>query len=151
MSNLRHGYRWTPTYTCWLNMKDRCNNKNNINYRHYGGRRITVCKRWNKFENFLKDMGEKPEGLTLDRIDNNKGYYKDNCRWTNWKQQNNNRREKRVYKNSKSGVKGISWNKRDRAWIVQVCIKDKIKYLGYSKKLDKAKEILNKYFLEEKL
>ena len=62
------------------------------NYKHYGGRGISYDKNWKGFKNFLKDMGEKPEGKTIDRIDVNKGYYKENCRWVDWSTQNSNKR-----------------------------------------------------------
>jgi hypothetical protein len=79
--NTTHKQTGTKTYITWIGLLGRCENKNNAKYKNYGGRGITVCERWHKFENFYKDMGEKPEGLQIDRIDVNKGYYKDNCRW----------------------------------------------------------------------
>lgn len=81
-----------PAYSSWHNMKQRCNNPNDKDYIRYGKRGITVCERWNSFDNFLEDMGERPKGTTLDRIDNSKGYYPENCRWATKKEQTHNSR-----------------------------------------------------------
>ena len=82
-------------YSSWNNMMTRCRNKKHIAYKYYGGSGIEVCERWtgkDGFINFLEDMGERPEGYTLDRIDPTKGYSPDNCRWTDKTTQSYNRR-----------------------------------------------------------
>jgi len=76
----QHGMCGTRTYNVWENMIDRTTNANNKSYNNYGGRGITVCEEWKNFRNFYADMGELTDGLDIDRIDNDKGYSKDNCR-----------------------------------------------------------------------
>lgn len=90
--NTTHGMSRTTTYKCWQHMVRRCHSPNEKRYPDYGGRGIKVCDRWRRFENFHSDMGTKPEGLTLDRIDVNGNYEPSNCRWTDCKTQANNQR-----------------------------------------------------------
>jgi hypothetical protein len=89
-----HGLSYHPLYSAWATMKQRCFNPKNAKFKHYGARGIGVCQEWcDSFETFLKDMGDRPEGTTLDRIDNSLGYSKSNCRWSTHSEQNSNRRE----------------------------------------------------------
>lgn len=94
---IRHGHASTgaetTTYQAWASMKKRCLNPTHASFSDYGGRGITVCSRWlESFENFLADMGECPDGLSLERGDNDKGYSQENCRWATLMEQNSNRR-----------------------------------------------------------
>lgn len=92
-SKITHGRSYSPTYTTWIHMKDRCNNPKHTHFQHYGGRGIKICERWEyNFENFLEDMGERPKGYTLNRIDNDGGYFKENCLWSSDLDQANNKR-----------------------------------------------------------
>lgn len=91
----KHGHTETspsPEYQSWSSMIQRCTNNTRVSWKYYGGKGITVCDSWlYNFEAFLEDMGVRPEGMTLDRIDGDKGYLPENCRWATKKEQSTNR------------------------------------------------------------
>lgn len=89
----------SPTYVTWVSMKQRCHYEKHKHFRYYGGRGIMVCLRWRySFDAFYEDMGERPEGTTIDRIDNNLGYQPGNCRWATKKEQGQNKLKQVVIK-----------------------------------------------------
>lgn len=98
------------TYQSWINMKRRCVNFKDANYHHYGGRGIIVCQRWlDSFENFLEDMGEIPDKLTIERIDNNGNYEKSNCKWATFKEQGRNRRNTKLTRLQVLRIREFIW------------------------------------------
>ena len=125
---ITHGLTNTPTYTSYHAMKTRCLNPNHTSYEDYGGRGIAVDPRWLGKEGFLKfleDMGERPEGLTLERKNTNLGYGPDNCKWATPKQQANNRRNTKTQEQKRA---------RLRVWMRVYRIKNKEKVKGISRR-----------------
>jgi hypothetical protein len=102
--NYRHGFYGTPTYKSWSEMKYRCGKKlyKNIDY----------CKRWEKFEKFLYDMGIRPKGKTLDRINGSAGYTKENCRWATNREQSENRRSTHYFEKDGKKMMLVDWAKK---------------------------------------
>ena len=111
VANYKHGKRHTKTYKIWEAMKRRCLNPNDHYYRYYGERGVEICAEWFNFINFYKDMGNVPDRLTLDRIDNNGNYNPKNCRWATYKQQAENRSSNKFY--NYKGIKDtlVNWTK----------------------------------------
>lgn len=134
-NNTTHGFCGIKEYKTWWNMRLRCTDENNISYQYYGGRGIKVCKRWQKFENFFEDMGEKPTGLTIERINNNKDYSKENCCWATYTEQIKNQR---IRKTNKTGVKGIYWHKKSKRYQAYIGINYKKIHLGSFKSIKAA-------------
>lgn len=130
-----HGLARTPIYNTWHMMLQRCNNPNHKFYLNYGGRGVTVIDRWNTFANFYEDMGPRPKGTTLDRIDNNGNYEYANCRWATTRQQVNNRINTKFI----DGVPladvartyaicpRVLWQRLDRGWTIERALTTKVR------------------------
>lgn len=119
------GYEMSSTYISWLNMKNLCCNKNNPQYKNYGALGIKPNESWLLFTGFLKDMGKKPKGMKLVRIDTTKGFCKKNCKWGARVSP-----YRKLGKNKTSKYKFIHKRKEDNRWIAQPSIDGKQKYLG---------------------
>lgn len=138
-SRKTHGESYSPLYRVWVNMKSRCNNPNAQYYSEYGGRNITYCKEWENYENFsnwAKENGYQ-KGLELDRIDNNRNYSPENCRFTT---RYISQRNKRSHKNSSSQYVGVSYVASRERWYASIKVNNSNKTIGiYKTELEAAK------------
>lgn len=124
-----HNQTDSPTYKSWKGMHRRCYNSNYKRYPDYGGRGIGVCERWHSFENFLEDMGERPKGKTIDRIDPDGNYEPSNCRWATPEEQSRNIRGKGYY-----------WRPDTQKWGAQISLNGSHIHLGYFNREEDARQ-----------
>lgn len=126
---LTHGMSQTRFWYCWRQIKSKCDNPKCFGYEYYGGRGITYDPRWKYFENFLDDMFEGySDTLTIDRIDTNGNYCKENCRWTTDSIQMHNKRKRKgcLHKHI-----GVSFTDSIGKWRARICVEGNIHHLGY--------------------
>lgn len=126
-NNTKHGLRKTGSYGTWCAMIARCSNPKSQRFKDYGGRGITVCERWHSFSLFYADMGDRPQGMTLDRIDNDKGYSPDNCRWATKSEQVQNQRKRKGCTSRYRGVNATS----SGSWQARITMDGKRINLGH--------------------
>lgn len=124
-----HGMYQHKLYHIWSGIVQRCNNPKNLRYKSYGGRGIVICERWLNIDNFIKDMYPTfKDGLSIDRRDNDKGYFPENCRWATNQVQGRNTRI--LFAHNTSGYRGVSFDKNNSKWVAQICVNGKRVHIG---------------------
>lgn len=149
--NKTHGLTQHRFYQTWRSMRGRCINPKDKGYKDYGGRGITVCEEWLDVRNFIawcEMTYPNIEGLSLDRIDNDKGYSPENCRWVDRTTQALNRRK---MKHNKSGFVGVSWNKTHQDWAAYIKVKSKQRSIGTFLTIEEAVLARDNYIIENSL
>ena len=150
LRGINHNLSNHKLYNTWHKMIDRCTNHKSKKYENYGGRGIEVCDRWLDINNFIEDMFPSfIEGLTLDRINNDLGYSKENCRWANQNIQSRNTRKIRA--NNTSGFRGVCWHKKDKKWVARVKVNNNQIILGYYKSAMDAAKAYDNYIIKNNL
>ena len=147
----KHGLESNRFYSTWSNMNRRCNTKQDKNYKDYGGRGIKVCEEWLDIKNFIswaESTHPNIKGVSLDRIDNDRGYSPDNCRWADKTIQTINQGFK---KSNTSGFVGVSFNKDSLKWRASIRFKHKIVHLGRFISIEEAVEARDNYIIEHNL
>lgn len=148
---ITHGLSSNRFYGTWYAMLHRCDNLESINYKYYGARGIIVCEEWLDVRNFVawaEATYPNIEDATLDRIDNDKGYSPDNCRWVDKYTQVINQR---VKKNNTSGYVGINWSEARLKWVSRISVEKKRIWLGDYKTIEEAVQARDNYIVENKL
>ena len=147
----KHGLGTNKFYDTWHNIIKRCTNPKNINYKNYGARGITVCEEWLNVSNFVawcEMTHPNTEGVSLDRIGNDKGYSPENCRWADKTTQNINQR---IQKNNTSGYVGVSWDKSKDKWVAKIKVNKIVIYIGSFLTKEEAAQARDNYIIENKL
>ena len=146
-----HGLGTNKFFPTWNGMCRRCNNPKDISYKNYGGRGITVCEEWMDIRNFVawaEATYPNIEGYTLDRIDNDKGYSPENCRWVDKSTQAINQRMRRT---NTSGFVGVTWAKNKGKWSARVQIFKRGKHIGYYLSKEEAVQARDNYIIQNNL
>ena len=149
--NKTHGLTYNKFYKTWKGMRGRCINPKSKGYKNYGGRGITVCEEWLDVRNFIawcEMTYPNISGVSLDRIDNDKGYSPENCRWADASTQNINQRKR---EDNTSGYVGIYWNKDSKKWDAKIGVNSKLVNIGTFPLIENAIEARDNYIIENGL
>lgn len=142
VGNFLHGMSGSPEFKTWISMLARCTNAQANGYEKYGGRGIKICDEWlGSFLNFLKDMGPRPKGKSLDRIDNDGNYEPANCRWATWKEQNRNRSTSRPSWHYEEIEKIVEQKKVSFSWAAELFDRQRGVFRVRKRKSSSAKQL----------